>query len=276
MSDDPELQPERLRELLATAEQVARAAGRVLEEFQARAERPETLFKGRRELVTAADKAAERTVVQALLERHPDHGVLAEEGVLTPQGQASRAGDFLWIVDPLDGTTNFVHRIPFYCVAVALAWRGTPVLGVVHAPALDRTYTAARGTGAFCNGRPIRVTATADLRHALLATGFSYDRNEPGHDTNQERLGRALLECRDLRRLGSAELDLCLVADGAFDGYWELYLQPYDVAAGAVVVREAGGRVTDLNGGDDWLYGRHVAASNGALHEALLGVVGPR
>src|SRR5690606_13081985 len=136
---------------------------------------------------------------------------------------------------------------PFYCVAIALAWRGTPVVGVVHAPALGRTYAAAAGLGAFRDGAPIRVTNTHEMRHALLATGFSYGRNEPGHDTNVERLGRALLECRDLRRIGSAELDLCQVAEGTFDGYWELYLQPYDVAAGAVIVREAGGRVSDLD-----------------------------
>ena len=228
----------------------------------------------RRELVTAADRAAERVVVGGLLERFPDHAVLAEEGVLTAQGRASRASDFTWLVDPLDGTTNFVHRLPFFAVAIALAVKDEPVLGVVHAPVLGETFVAAQGLGATRNGEPLRVSATDELDDALLATGFSYNRNEPGRDDNAARLARALPQCRDLRRLGSAELDLCLVAAGTYDGYWEMYLQPYDLAAGAVIVREAGGTVTDLDGGQDWLSTGHVLATNGRLHEPLRALVG--
>ena len=122
-----------------------------------------------------------------------------------------------------------------------------------HAPALNHTYTAVRGDGARRNGEPIAVTRTEELRHALVATGFSYHRNEPGYEDNVDRIARMVPLCRDLRRLGSAQLDLCLTAAGTFDGYWEMYLQPYDVAAGGLIVREAGGRVTDLAGGDDWV-----------------------
>ncbi len=233
----------------------------------------------RRELVTAADRAAEQIVVSGLLQQFPTFAVLAEEGVLTPTGQRSSAAETVWIVDPLDGTTNFVHGLPFFAVAIGLVHAGQPVVGVVHAPALGETFVATLGGGAerhFADGRRERlsVTATAELADALLATGFAYVRNEPGRDDNSARLARVLPLCRDLRRLGSAELDLCLVAAGSYDGYWELYLQPYDVAAGAVIVREAGGRVTDLNGGDDWLYGGQVLASNGRLHDALRAVVG--
>jgi myo-inositol-1(or 4)-monophosphatase len=235
-----------------------------------------TQSKGRRrELVTAADRAAEQVVVGGLLQRFPGHAVLAEEGVLTAQGRPSRESDWTWIVDPLDGTTNFVHGLPFYAVAIALAFRNEPVLGVVHAPALQATYSAARGLGATCNGERVAVSTTPQLADALLVTGFSYNRDEPGRDDNAGRLGRVLPHCRDLRRLGSAELDLCLVAGGQFDGYWELYLAPYDVAAGAVVVQEAGGRVTDLDGGGDWLFGGQILASNGVLHEELRRLVGP-
>ena len=176
----------------------------------------------------------------------------------------------MWLVDPLDGTTNFVHGLPFYCVSLALARAGQPVIGVVHAPALGSTWTGWQGGGAFRDGQPLQVTGTADMGNALLATGFSYDRNEPGHDNNAGKIAKVLPVCRDLRRYGSAELDLCHVASGSFDGYWEMYLMPYDVAAGAVLVREAGGQVTDLAGGDDWLYGKQIAATNGNIHDELL------
>ena len=234
----------------------------------------------RRELVTEADRAAERIVVGGLLRHFPEHAMLAEEGVLTPLGERSSSAEWVWIVDPLDGTTNFVHGLPFFAVAIGLVHKGRPVVGVVHAPALGETYVATLGGGAervFADGRRERlhVTATAELADALLATGFSYVRNEPGRDDNSGRLARVLPLCRDLRRLGSAELDLCLVAAGSYDGYWELYLQPYDVAAGAVIVREAGGCVTDLAGGEDWLFGGQVLASNGLLHEPLRTALDP-
>ncbi|MCR9247020.1 MAG: inositol monophosphatase [bacterium] len=232
----------------------------------------------RRELVTAADRAAEELIVQGLFAEFPDHGVLAEEGVLTTAGETDKESDWVWIIDPLDGTTNYVHGVPFFAVAIALVHRGEPVVGVVHAPALAETFVACQGGGAerHRGGEIDRlyVTATNELADALLATGFSYNRNEPGRDDNSGRLAKVLPRCRDLRRLGSAELDLCYTAAGVYDGYWELYLQPYDVAAGAVIVREAGGRVTDLDGGEEWLHGGQILATNGPLHGPLLAVVG--
>ena len=255
------------------AEQLARLAGQEL--LQQRRSQLVVESKGqRRELVTAADRVAEHIVVGGLQQAFPAHGVLAEEGVLTTQGKASNACDWLWIVDPLDGTTNFVHGLPFYCVAIALAYQGDPVVGVVHAPALAETFVATRGGGArrkFGDGteQVLRVSTTAAFADALLATGFSYNRNEPGRDDNSGNLARILPHCRDLRRLGSAELDLCLVASGQYDGYWERYLAPYDVAAGAVIVREAGGIVSDFQNGNDWLFGDAILASNGLVHEEL-------
>jgi len=272
------LPPDRAPDLAACrdlATSLALAAGRTLLEHRA-AGLLAVESKGlRRELVTAADRAAEHIVVGGLLAAFPDHAILAEEGVLTTQGRASKVADWTWIVDPLDGTTNFVHGLPFFAVAIALAFRNRPVVGVVHAPALGETFVAARGLGAMrlrADGSrdALRVSSTSELADALLATGFSYNRNEPGRDDNAARLARVLPHCRDLRRLGSAELDLCYTAAGVYDGYWELYLAPYDVAAGAVVVQEAGGRVTDLASGEDWLFGGQVLASNGALHDELL------
>jgi myo-inositol-1(or 4)-monophosphatase len=155
-----------------------------------------------------------------------------------------------------------------------LAHKGVPVVGVVHAPALGETFVATKGGGAirrYADGREqvLQVSATAEFADALLATGFSYNRNEPGRDDNSGNIARILPHCRDLRRLGSAELDLCLVASGQYDGYWERYLAPYDVAAGAVIVREAGGMVTDFDNGEDWLFGDSVLASNGGVHAEL-------
>jgi myo-inositol-1(or 4)-monophosphatase len=195
--------------------------------------------------------------------------------VLTAQGVASSASAWTWIVDPLDGTTNFVHGLPHWAVAIGLAFENRPVVGVVHAPALGETFWAARGHGAFrrfADGREqrLQVSPTAEFADALLATGFSYVRNEPGRDDNSGHVAAILPHCRDLRRLGSAELDLCYTAAGVYDGYWELYLAPYDTAAGAVVVQEAGGMVSDWRGGDDWLFGQQVVASNGRLHAELL------
>ncbi len=276
MTDRSEPGTDLLRTWLTDMVPVAAAAGAVLLRYRRELATVRTEFKGRRELVTVADREAERVVVEHLLRAYPDHAVLAEEGVLTPAGKASRASDFVWVLDPLDGTTNFVHDLPHFAVAIALVWRGTPVLGIVHAPVLAQTFTAVRGGGAQRDGRPITVSKTALLADAMLATGFSYVRNEPGRDDNSGRLARVLPLCRDLRRFGSAELDLCHVADGRFDAYWELYLAPYDVAAGAVILQEAGGRVTDLDGGGDWLFGGQILASNGAIHADTLRVVGNR
>jgi len=269
-----------LQRFAAEAQRLAELAGRELTRL--RTTDVQVQHKAtRRELVTAADRAAETIVVGGLLAAFPDHAVLAEEGVLTAQGRASKPADWTWIVDPLDGTTNYVHGLPHFAVAVALAFRDEPVVGVVHAPALGETFVGARGLGAsrvFADGRrqPLRVSSTADFGDALLATGFSYVRNEPGRDDNAGHVAAILPHCRDLRRLGSAELDLCYVAAGSYDGYWELYLAPYDVAAGAVLVQEAGGRVTDFAGGVGWLFGEQVVASNGRLHDDLLARLRPR
>ena len=265
---------ESLPQWLEVAVGLARRAGEVVLDYQDRLAEVVTEFKGRRELVTEADRASERVVVEGLRSEFPDHAILAEEGVASPRGAADRESDFRWLVDPLDGTTNFVHAIPFHCVALSLDYRGELLLGVVHAPALGDTYTAILGQGAWRNEQRLSVTGTSDLRDALVATGLSYQRNEPGFEDNTARFGRIVPLCRDLRRLGSAQLDLCLTASGTYDGYWEMYLQPYDVAAGGLIVREAGGKVTDLSGGDDWVDQGQVLATNGALHDAMMAVVG--
>ncbi len=259
-----------ISQCLELAVALAQAAGREVLARAARGGGPVVERKSRRELVTDADRAAEAIIVDALRAQLPDHAVCAEEGVLSPAAREDREADWLWLVDPLDGTTNFVHGIPFYAVALSLSWRGALQLGVVHAPVLGHTYAARLGGGARRNGEALRVSATRDLGDALLATGLSYDRNEPGRDDNTARIARVVPACRDLRRLGSAQLDLCLTAAGSLDGYWETGLKPYDIGAGALIVQEAGGRVSDLAGGGAWLARGSVLASNGPLHDQLL------
>jgi myo-inositol-1(or 4)-monophosphatase len=222
-------------------------------------------LKGRRDPVTEADLAAEQLIVDAIARRFPGHRVVAEEG-----GERPGDAEFTWYVDPLDGTVNFAHGLPVFAVSIAVC-RGTDILaGVVHAPALRETFEASRGGGARRNGRPIHVSATAGLREALLATGFAYKRNDVA-DNNVREFADLVLRCRDLRRLGSAAYDLACVAAGHYDAYWEPHLNAWDLAAGVLLVTEAGGRATDLAGGTEILARGDVLASNGtALHEELL------
>lgn len=251
--------------LLHAAREIALEAGRIHLDHWRTIDPGGVRLKGRRDPVTAADLAAEKRIVEAIARRFPGHRVVAEEG-----GGRSGGAELTWYVDPLDGTVNFAHGLPIFTVSIAVC-RGAEILaGVVHAPALQETFEAARGGGARRNGRPLRVSATAGLRESLLATGFAYKRNDVA-DNNVREFADLVLRCRDLRRLGSAAYDLACVAAGHYDAYWELHLNAWDLAAGVLLVTEAGGRATDLAGGPDILARGDVLASNGtALHEELL------
>jgi myo-inositol-1(or 4)-monophosphatase len=254
------------RLLLALAERAARAAGAVLLEHYGKLDPAAIRSKSAaRDLVTAADVAAERAIVPLLRAACPDHAIESEEEVSDAREEGDRPR---WFLDPLDGTINFVHGIPAFSVSIAL-YRGTlPEVAVVHVPRIGETFSAARECGATLDGKPIRVSETTVLGEALLATGFPYRRNELPHN-NLANFGRFFLDVRGLRRIGSAAIDLAYVAAGRFDGYWELHLSPHDVAAGALLVREAGGIVRDADGGEDWLRGGHVVAANPHLFETI-------
>ncbi len=217
-----------------------------------------------RDLVTAADLAAERLIVERLREAFPDHAIEAEEEVADPLDDRPR-----WLVDPLDGTVNFVHRIPAFATSIALYSSAGPEVAVVYAPALGETFHASRGGGAFCGDRRLSVSGAKTLGESILATGFPYRRHELVPN-NSENFLAFFKDVRGLRRLGSAALDLAYVADGRYDGFWELYLSPFDVAAGALLVREAGGVVTDAAGADDWLRAGHIVATGPGIHRAVL------
>jgi myo-inositol-1(or 4)-monophosphatase len=226
-----------------------------------------------RDLVTEADLAAERALVARLRAAFPEHAIESEETVRDDSsGEGSRRPR--WFLDPLDGTVNFVHGLPAFAVSLGLYSGREPEVGVVHAPRLGETFRASRGGGAFLGERRLAVSAARELGDALVATGFPYRREDP-RTNNVAHFAALIPAVRDLRRVGAASVDLAYVAAGRFDGYWELGLSPHDVAAGALLVREAGGVVTDLDGGDDWLRGGRVVAAGPGLHPALRARLAP-
>lgn len=218
--------------------------------------------KGAVDLVTEWDRRSEALLVLRLHDAFPDHRVVAEEGGAVA---GDGTGQARWLVDPLDGTTNFAHQLPIYSISLALELDGHIAVAVVRCPALGWEFYARRGGGSFLNGEIMHVSETPDLDHALTATGFPYDRRTSS-DTNLHRLERVLLRCQGVRRLGSAALDCAMVAWGRIDAYWEVKIKPWDVAAGTLLVEEAGGRVSDLEGqGLDLGKGR-ILCTNGRLH----------
>jgi myo-inositol-1(or 4)-monophosphatase len=220
-------------------------------------------YKGPMDVVTEADQRSEALIVERLSQRFPDHAVVAEEG-------GGRKGDseYCWYVDPLDGTTNFAHRFPVFCVSLGLARRNELIAGVIYDPCHKELYAAERGSGAFLNGRRLSVSKVEKLAEGLVATGFPPYASD--HELNIQYYFRFTRACHGVRRAGSAALDLCSVAAGRLEGFWELKLNPWDKAAGVLMVMEAGGRVTDLSGGPFKVLGDEVFASNGLVHDSML------
>lgn len=218
-------------------------------------------------LVTQIDQQAEALILSRLQQAFPSYGFLAEE---SPAAVGS--GEKYWLIDPLDGTTNYAHGYPVVAVSIALVCRGDVVLGVVYNPIADELFVAEKGAGATLNGHPIHVSSTATLAESLLASGFPYDAWE-GDDDNTTEWRSFLKRVVSLRSDGSAAWDLCSVACGRLDGYWELDLDPWDMAAGSLIVQEAGGQVTDLSGSPFNPFGRSILASNGHIHPEMLEVL---
>jgi myo-inositol-1(or 4)-monophosphatase len=247
------------------AVQAARKAGGILKK---RLGRKRTIgFKGAVNLVTEMDLLSEKIIVDEIKSHYPDHDVLAEE-----RAAAENASRFRWIIDPLDGTTNYAHGFPIFSVSIALAKDGEVVFGVVYDPTRDELFTAEKGKGARLNGRRIRVSSQSTLTRSLLATGFPYDLRE-SRVNNFDHFYNFAIRAQAVRRAGSAALDLCYVAAGRFDGFWEMKLGPWDIAAGSLMVSEAGGKITDFTGRPLNLSGKHVLASNGKIHAAMLRIV---
>ncbi|MBI5190533.1 MAG: inositol monophosphatase [Nitrospirae bacterium] len=250
-------------EELDVAITAAKDAGRVLMEHLGRLK--DVRYKSRRDPVSEADRASEALIASIIREAFPGHGFMAEEG-------AAWDGDGLWIVDPLDGTVNFAHGYPCFCVSIAFTRGGETLVGVVHDPVRDETYTATQGGGAFMNGAALRVSDTETLERSLLVTGFPYD-IESDADRIMAQFSAMSLAAQGIRRDGSAALDLCYLASGKFDGYWELRLKPWDTAAGALILTEAGGVVTDFSGNPFVPSMKEILATNGRVHGEMMGVL---
>lgn len=253
---------ERLSELAVEA---AAAGAEAARRGFGRAKRVETKSSGI-DLVTEYDRKAQDAIATVLRAGAPGYGLLGEEGL-----SEGTEGGALWVIDPIDGTTNFAHHSPIFAVSIGLIIDGRPMVGVVEAPEMGERFVAVRGQGATLNGRPIRVSGGGTLAQAVLATGFAYDRALI--ERNLKLFSKFVLRSRAVRRLGSAALDLCWVAAGRFDGFWEMGLKPWDVAAGWLLVEEAGGCVSDLLGGQFALDGHNLLCSNGKIHEQMLDVL---
>jgi myo-inositol-1(or 4)-monophosphatase len=253
--------------ILALATRLAREAGAIQRERYETAIRIETKSASI-DLVTEVDHACEALIIDGILGERPADAILAEEG----GGEDTQGAEWRWIIDPLDGTMNYAHGYPRFCVSIGIERAGEPTLGVVYDPLLDECFSATRGGGATLNGHAIGVSDETEIGRALLATGFAYDVHR-SEDDNVDHFAHFVKRARGLRRDGSAALDLCYVAAGRFDGYWELKLHAWDVAAGNLIVVEAGGRTSDFQGKLSPGDGRQTVASNGRIHDAMIEVL---
>ena len=254
-----------MKEFTSVAEQACRRAGEIQMEGLKRAR--QITYKGRINIVTDVDQACEAAIVEIIQGVFPDHDILAEEG-----GGKRKDSEYKWVIDPLDGTTNYTHSYPLFCTSIALEYRGEIVLGAVYEPNRGEMFLAEKGSGATMNGQKLKVSATPTLQEALLCTGFAYNIRE-AKDNNLNHFSDFIMEARAIRRDGVAAVDLCYVAAGRFDGFWELNLFPWDVAAGFLMIAEAGGVATDFKGEAFDIYKKEILTNNGLIHEEMLGLM---
>lgn len=259
------MKPVELKKIKATAIAAAHLGGEVLMRYYRK--KLDVHEKTRSSLVTEADLKSEAVIHKSLRKAFPSFQFLGEESGDLGKGDPNVP---TWHVDPLDGTTNFVHGFPMFCVSIGLALGNTPILGVIYIPTVEETFHAHQGGGAFLNKKTMRVSRRNHLSQCLLTTGFAYVRDEDRLSPEIERFERAHLEARAVRRPGAAAIDLAYVAAGVFDAFWERNLSSWDVCAGALLVREAGGRVTDYSGGDFSITGREVLATNSEIHTSMM------
>ncbi len=252
--------------MIKNIESIARAAGEIAREGFRKNVSYEYKTNSSN-LVTEIDKKAEKLIIDFVRENYPEHGIIAEES-----GVLDKDTEYTWVIDPLDGTTNFFHGLPIFSVSIGLQCNGLTIAGVVYDVMMDRLYSAETGKGAFCNGEKISVSNTSDISTAFLVTGFPYDINENPFDAIG-KFAKILKTTRGVRRLGSAAIDFCYLASGVFDGFWEVHLNPWDVCAGKLIVEEAGGKVTDFTGKNIGLYSKQILATNGKIHIPMIEIL---
>ena len=226
-------------------------------------------YKGEINLVTEVDLQSEQKIVSIIKDKYPDHSILAEE-----TGDSGGSSPFKWIIDPLDGTTNYAHSYPCLCVSLAIEYEGEVIYGAVYDPMREEVFTAEKGNGAYVNGKIIKVSSTQELNHSLLCTGFPYDVRDD-IESNILNFRNFLMKSQAVRRDGSAALDLCYVAAGRFDGFWEQKLFPWDVAAGSLLITEAGGKLSNFKGEKFNIYDTEIVASNGIIHHQIIETLKP-
>ncbi len=252
-----------------TITEAAKAAGAVIQQYY------QGIFKieskdGINNLVTEVDQHSESVIIDIIKRDFPQHSIISEE-----VGELMQESEYQWIIDPIDGTVNFAHGIPICCVSIGLRHEGKMILGVVYNPLMNEFFFAERGKGAFLNDQRIKVSQKADFKTACLVTGFPYKWPETKEHPIKV-FERMILQGLPVRRLGSAAIDLCWVACGRFDGFWEYYLNSWDVAAGYLIVREAGGRISNFDGTDTTIFDKETLATNGLIHEQMLQVINNR
>jgi myo-inositol-1(or 4)-monophosphatase len=260
-----------LHPMLNIAVRAARAAGAIINRAALDLDVLKIATKGTNDFVTEVDRAAEEAIISTLLEAYPGHGILAEE---SGRARGARHSDYLWIIDPLDGTTNFIHGLPVYAVSIALAFRGRIEQAVVYDPARNDLFLASKGRGAFLNDRRLRVSKRVRMSDALIGTGFPFRKGD-NFKRYLKMFEEVMQHCAGVRRPGAAALDLCYVAAGWYDGFFETGLQPWDVAAGSLIVTEAGGLVGNFTGEADFLHQREVIAGNPRIYAQLVQTLAP-
>jgi myo-inositol-1(or 4)-monophosphatase len=260
-----------LHPMLNIAVKAARAAGAIINRAALDIERLQVTTKNPRDFVTEVDHASERVIIDTLLEAYPGHAILAEE---SGQTHGARHSEYQWIIDPLDGTTNFIHGLPTYAVSIALAHRGQVQQAVVYDPARNDMFYASKGRGAYLNDRRLRVSKRTRMADSLIGTGFPFRKGDNFHRYLQ-MLEQVMQQAAGLRRPGAAALDLCYVAAGWYDGFFETGLQPWDVAAGALLVTEAGGLIGNFTGEADYLHQREIVAGNPKIYGQLVHMLAP-
>ena len=254
--------------MLNVAIEAAKEAGKFLKHNLGKVKEITVKNGQEKNLVTEIDKKSEELVVSIIRKHFPGHDILAEES----GSEHGKQSEYRWIIDPLDGTTNFTHGLPIYCVSIGLERKGEVIAGVIYDPNLDELFSAEKGRGAFLNGRRLRVSQTPSLNQSLLVSGFPYNVSE-NPDNCLEHFVNFVIECQGVRRMGSAAIDLAYVAAGRYDGFWEVHLNAWDMAAGVILIREAGGKITGFDGDEINICGKKVVASNGIIHDDMIGLL---
>jgi len=254
--------------MIKTAIEAAKEAGRFLKQNIGKVRDIQRKDGQEKNLVTEIDKRSEEIIIGIIKQHYPTHDILAEESGL----KSSAASEYRWIIDPLDGTTNFTHSLPIFCVSIGVERKGEIIAGAIYDPNFDELFTAEKGHGALLNGKRMKVSRTESLNASLLVTGFPYNITEnPDHAV--EHFYNFLMRAQAVRRMGSAAIDMAYVAAGRYDGFWEVALNPWDMAAGALLIEEAGGALTDFSGNPLSVYRKQIVASNGIIQKEMLDIL---